>query len=74
MLKQCRNCGFQSAMDIETLESRLKPTELCDGNYHRNKKMKYWLYMASHPFIKSNVMYMVFPLRDEFSVVKGLLD
>ena len=33
-------------------ELRLNPTELCDGNYHRNKKKCNTGRMASHPFIE----------------------
>ena len=30
--------------------------------------------MASNPFIASNRKYLVFPLRDHFIIVNGLLD
>ena len=30
--------------------------------------------MASYPFIESDRRYVVFPLRDDFSIENGLLD
>ena len=54
---------------------RLKPTEICDGNYHRNKKNA--VLIEWHHVSLSKIMtgiYMVFPLRDHFTIENGLLD
>ena len=42
--------------------SRGKPTELYDGNYHRNKTIIFWSNGMTSPHRK----YMVFPLKDHF--------
>ena len=49
-----------------------EPTELCDGNYHRNKTIIFGQ-MASHPFIERTRRYMLFPLRDYFPIENVLL-
>ena len=58
---------------VESVGSKgLKPTELCAGNYHRNEKFNPGR-MASHSFIENNRRFMVFPLRDHFTIENGLL-
>ena len=44
-------------------------TELCDGNYHRNKTILSW----SNGMTSLNRKYMVFPLKDQFITENGLL-
>ena len=49
---------------------RPKPTELCDGNYHRNKTIQCW----SNGITSLYQRYMIFPMRDSFTIENGLLD
>ena len=48
---------------------RGEPTESIDGYYHRNKTIKFWSNGITCLFRK----YMVYPLKDTFTVENGLL-
>ena len=50
--------------------SRGEPTELFDGNFHRNDTIQFWSNGITYLYRK----YMVFPLRDHFIIENGLLD
>ena len=49
---------------------RGEPTELYDGNYHRNKIILSW----SNGMTSLNRKHMVFPLKDHLIIENGLLD
>ena len=48
---------------------RGEPTESIDGNYHRNKTIKFWSNGITCLYRK----YMVYPLKDSFTIENGLL-
>ena len=52
------------------LHQRGEPTELCHRNYHRNKTILFW----SDGMTSLHRKFMVFPLKDHFSIKNALLD
>ena len=54
---------------------KAKTTELCDGNYHQNKTIQFWSSgMTSLLFIGSSRRYMLFLLRNTFTIENRLKD
>ena len=49
-------------------ESKGEPTGSIDGNYHRNKTITFWSNGITCLYRK----YMVFPLKDTFTIENGL--
>ena len=66
--RQCQNRKTALNINLRPLSSFVssivkgEPTELCDGNYHRNKTILFWSNGMTSPHRK----YMVFPLKDLF--------
>ena len=52
-----------------SVDLRGEPTESIDGNYHRNKTIKFW----SNAITCLYRTYMVYHLKDTFTIVNGLL-
>ena len=50
--------------NVDVCPLRGEPTENIDGNYHRNKTIKFWSNGITCLYRK----YMVFPLRNTFTI------
>ena len=57
------------AYHVLYVKLRGKPTESIDGYYHRNKTIKFWSNGITCLYRK----YMVYPLKDTFTIENGLL-